>query len=150
MQDTLPPESWQINAGDPEALTRLLDLPDLAVTALEYDARLDCIVVRCAYQRDVAICPRCGTLSAQPHQDEPRAVRDLPLVGHVCYVEFPSRRFKCAQCRRPFTEVLEAVAPQARRTRRYEQHLFAQCRSSTIQDVARRERLGDKTVEGLY
>ena len=150
MPATIAPESWQINASDPVALTRLLDLSDFAVTAVEYDAHLDCLVVRCAHMRDVAVCPACGTLSAQAHQYKPRAVRDLALAGHACRLEFTARRFKCVPCRRPFTEPLETVAPQARCTRRYEQYLFAQCRGSTIQDVCRRERLGYKTVEGRY
>jgi len=150
MLSTIPPDSWQINATDPQALTRLLALPEFVVRALEYDERLDCLVVLCEHAHDSARCPTCGTRSARPHQYEPRTVRDLPVVGRVCYLEFAGRRFTCPQCRRPFTEVLEAVAPHARCTRRYERYLFAQCRGSTIQDVARRERLGYKTVEGLY
>lgn len=150
MHATIPRDSWHINADDPRALTRLLDLPESVVTALEYDDRLDCLVVLCQPVHDAAVCPACGAVSAQPHQYEPRAVRDLPVAGRICYLEFPGRRFKCARCRRPFTEVLEAVAPQARCTRRYAQYLFAQCRGSTIQDVARHERLGYKTVEGCY
>ncbi len=150
MLGTILRDSWHSNADDPRALTRLLDVPEFVVTALEYDDRLDCLVVRCQLADGVAVCPECGTVSAQPHQYEPRTVRDLPVAGRVCYLEFPGRRFKCARCRRPFTEVLEAVAPQARCTRRYAQYLFAQCRGSTIQEVARRERLGYKTVEGGY
>jgi transposase len=150
MACTIPPTSWQVNATDPLALTRVLGLPEFVVTALEYDERLDCVVVRCDHVRDTARCPGCGTWSPHPHQYESRAVRDLALAGRRCSLEFASRRFKCTHCRRPFTEVLEAVAPQARRTRRYEVYLFDQCRSSTLQDVARRERLGYKTVEGLY
>jgi len=150
MLHTIPPDSWQIKATDPLALTHLLDLPEFAVAGLEYDDRLDCLVVHCTHVRDAAQCPACGTWSSHPHQYEPRAVRDLSWAGHVCYLEFPRRRFKCARCRRPFTEVVEAVAPQARCTRRYERYLFAQCRGSTIQDVGRRERLSYKTVEGRY
>ncbi len=150
MPSTIAAPSWQVNASDPLALTRLLDLPGFVVQALEYDERLECLVVRCEHARDTARCPSCGTRSSHPHQYEPRTVRDLALAGQVCYLEFASRRFKCARCRRPFTEVLEAVAPQARCTRRYQQHLVAQCRGSTLQDVARRERLGYKTVEGCY
>ncbi len=150
MAGTIPRDSWQLNAGDPQALTRLLDLPEFVVTALEYDDRLDRVMVRCRQVDAAAVCPACGTVSAHPHQYESRTVRDLSVAGRACYLEFPSRRFKCARCRRPFTEVLEAVAPLARRTRRYEEWLFAQCRGSTIQDVHRRERLGYKAVEGLY
>lgn len=150
MGGTIPRDSWRLNAGDPHALTRLLDLPEFVVTALEYDDRLDRVLVRCRQVHAAAVCPACGSVSAHPHQYEWRTVRDLPVAGRACYLEFPSRRFKCARCRRPFTEVLEAVAPLARRTRRYEEWLFEQCRGSTIQDVHRRERLGYKAVEGLY
>ncbi len=62
----------------------------------------------------------------------------------------PARRFKCARCRRPFTERLAAIAPQARSTRRYADYLFEQCRGTTIQAVHRREGLGYKAVEGVY
>jgi len=150
MSRTIPRASWQLNAADPSVLTRVLGLPEFVVTRLEYDDHRDWLVVRCEPVRDVAVCPHCGTPSARLHQHKPRTVRDLSLAGYDCRLEFPSRRFKCRPCRRPFTEGLEAVAPQARYTRRYGQHLFAQCRGSSIQEVARRERLGYKAVEGLY
>ncbi len=121
MHATIPRDSWHINADDPRALTRLLDLPEFVVTALEYDDRLDCLVVLCQPVHDAAVCPACGAVSAQPHQYAPRTVRDLPVAGRICYLGFPGRRFRCARCRRPFTEVLEAGAPQARCTRRYAQ-----------------------------
>ncbi len=150
MLRTIPPDIWQINAIEPQALTRLLALPEFVVRALEHDERLDCLVVLCEHAHATDRCPTCGTLSARPHQYAPRAVRDLSLAGQVCYLEFVGRRFTCPQCRQPFTEVLEAVAPHARCTRRYERYLFAPRRGSTIQDVARRERLGYKAVEGHY
>jgi len=149
MLSTIPPDSWQINAGDPDVLTRLLGLAEFVVTRVEYDDRLDCVMVLCAHAHDVAACPACGTLSSRPQQYATRTVRDLSVAGQSCRLECSRRRFKCAVCGQPFTEVLAAIAPQARCTRRYEQYRFAPCRGSTLQDVARRERLGYKTVAGL-
>ncbi len=77
-------------------------------------------------------------------------MRDLPLAGQVGYLAFSARRFQCEHGQRPFTETLEAVAPYARCTQRYEQYLFELCRGTTIQAVSRRERLGYRMVEGIY
>ena len=73
------------------------------------------------------VCPTCQQLTEQVHQATRRAVRDLPLNGRVCYLEFTRRRFWCERCQRPFSEELDSIAPYARLTRRYEWHVFALC-----------------------
>lgn len=150
MLDSIPNDSWFVKAGDPQALNRLLGLDEFRVIGIEYDDRLTCIVVLCEHVWDVAVCPRCQQLSDQVHQYHRRVVRDVAWAGHVCYLEFSARRFKCAHCRRPFTEVMEAIRPHSRCTRRYEQYLCEQLRDMSIQRVSRQEQLGYKQVEGLY
>ena len=150
MERSIPTESWQVNADDPVALTTLLGLPELSVTRLEYDANRDLLLVLCHPQYDVAVCPTCDTVAVQIHDRKERWVRDLPWAGNHCALVIPVRRFRCDHCRRPFTERLEAIAPLARSTQRYEHYLFEQCRGTTIQAVHRRERLGYKAVEGVY
>jgi len=150
MERSLATESWQVNADDPVALTALLDLPEVTVTGLEYDAQLDLLLVVCHPRYDVAVCPTCDTVSAQVHDSNARRVRDVPWAGKRCSLVLPARRFKCARCRRPFTEPHAALAPRARYTRRYEDYLFEQCRGTTIQAVHRREGLGYKAVEGAF
>jgi transposase len=150
MASSIATESWQVNANDPLALTYLLDLPEFTVTGLEYDAHVDLLLVWCHPRHDLAVCSTCDTVSAQVHDSKERWVRDLPWAGKRCALVLPVRRFKCASCRRPFTERLESVAPLARYTRRYEHYLFEQCRGTTIQAVHRREGLGYKAVEGVY
>jgi transposase len=150
VSDSIPNGSWFVKAGDPQALSRLLDLDEFRVTGLEYDDRLACLVVLCEHVWDVAVCPNCQQLSTQVHQYHRRVVRDVAWAGHVCYLEFAARRFKCAHCRRPFTEVMGAISPHGRCTRRYERYLFEQCRDTAIQVVSRHEQLGYKMVEGIY
>jgi transposase len=150
MWRSIATESWQVNADDPLALTYLLGLPEFTVTGLEYDAHFDLLLVFCHPVYDVAVCPTCETLSAQVHDRHERWVRDVPWADKRCVLVLPARRFKCARCRRPFTERFAAIAPLARYTQRYEQYLFEQCRGTTIQAVHRREGLGYKAVEGVY
>jgi len=49
-------------------------------------------------------------------QSQRRFVRDLPVSGQVCYLEFTARRFLCGRCARPFTEALPSLASHARYT----------------------------------
>lgn len=150
MLDSIPNASWFVKADDPQALTRLLGLSEFMVSGVEYDDRLDCLIVFCQHVWDVALCPKCQQPSTHVHQYHRRVVRDLAWGGRRCYLEFSARRFKCDHCRRPFTEVLEAINPHGRCTQRYEQHLFERCRDTTLQAVSRQERLGYKLVEGIY
>ncbi len=120
MGRSIATESWQVNAEDPLALTYLLDLPEFTVTSLEYAAPLDLLLVGCQPCYDVAVCPTCDTVSAHLHDRKERLVRDVPWAGKPCALVIPARRFKCARCRRPFTEQHAAIAPQARYTQRYE------------------------------
>lgn len=98
--------SWRVNADDPTALTRLLDLPDLIVTGLEYDDFHETVIVLCEHAGNVAVCPTCRQPSPHPYQRKRRVVRDLPWAGKRCLLEFWARRFFCARCGGPFTEEL--------------------------------------------
>jgi transposase len=150
MESSIATESWQVNADDPLALTYLLGLAEFTVTRLEYDAHLDLLLVFCHPRDAVAVCPTCATVSAHLHESKERCVRDVPWAGQRTVLVISTRGFACDICRRPFTERLEAIAPLARYTRRYEQYLFEQCRGTTIQAVHRREGLGYKAVEGVF
>ena len=150
MHPSIPDGSWRVNANDPTALTRLLDLPDLAVTGLEYDDTQDTLHVFCKLQTTTAVCPTCGQSQSQIHQYSKRALRDLPWSGKPCLLEVTTRRFYCVACQCPFREELDWLPRNSRLTARYRQFVFAQCRRTPLQAVAQQERLGYKTVERLY
>jgi transposase len=132
------------------ALTRLLDLPDLCVTGLEYDDVQETLHVFCALQAATAVCPTCQQRQSQIHQYSKRAIRDLPWSGKPCLLEVATRRFYCSDCQCPFREELEWLPRNSRLTARYRQFIFAQCRRTPLLAVAQRERLGYKSVERLY
>ena len=139
-----------INALDPAALTRLLDLEELTVTALELQPHVHQLYLHCTPTSAVAVCPHCHTASGQIHQAHRRTIRDLPWGPWTCYLHLTRRRFWCAPCARPFTEALTALAPWARTTRRLAAAVVAAVPSTTIQAVATTRALGYKAVEGLF
>ncbi len=144
------PDHWSVNADDPTALTRLLALPELVVTTVEYAAGRGGVVLHCRLVARSTLCPTCAQSTTRLHQVAHAAVRDLAWAGQPCYLEVPVRRFACATCRHPFTERLDTVAPYGRFTQRYAASLVAQCCSTAFLTVARREGLGYKAVEGCF
>jgi transposase len=145
---SIPPALECIQADDPLALTHCLHLPELVVTQLTFLRALGWLLIAVHSPAPTAPCPRCGQASAQVHQYHTRLVRDLAWADLRCVLQLVRRRFKCATCRRPFTEPLAALAPYARTTQRYAAHLLAAVRTATIAQVARAEQHGYHAVEG--
>ena len=137
-----------IQADDPLALTHCLHLPALVVTQLTFLRTLGWLLIAVHSPAPTAPCPRCGQVSTQVHQYHTRLVRDLAWADLRCVLHLVRRRFKCATCRRPFTEPLAALAPHARTTTRYAAHLLATVRTATVAQVARAEQHGYHAVEG--
>ena len=148
--DSIPPDHELINAQDPQALTRLLNLPEFVVTHLEVAHWLGWRVFHVRAQAASAPCPRCQHVCTHVHQYHSRSVRDVPYNGQTCWLQVSVRRFKCPRCRRPFTEQFATLPRRARTTPRYAAHLVAACRQSSLAAVARREAVGYKTVDSVY
>lgn len=150
MLQSIPDDSWRLDANDPHALTRLLDLPGLVVRGLEYYEVQGTLHLFCELSTKSASCPTCGLESEYVHQYTKRSVRDLPLAGRPCFLEFVARRFYCFVCRCPFREELDWLPRCVRLTARYRHAVFEACRQTNLKAVSQQERLGYRTVERLY
>lgn len=150
MDESIEEGSWQVKAGDPEALSKLLGIEELRVRGAEYDERVGVVILDCVVRSEVASCPRCGIVSQRVHQRQRRQVRDVAISGRHCLLEFTQRRFQCKWCARPFTESFTSIAPWRRQTRRYERYLFECCRGQSLAAVARQEGLSYEAVATIY
>jgi len=133
-------------------LSTLLGLPGLIVTeyAIERQERQEVLHVFCRHEHKMAICPRCGQVSDTLHEQEERCIRHLAIWGKTTYVHFPSRRFDCKQCKKPFTESLSWVENKRRESTAYELHVYEQCKHTDQAAVAEREGLHVETVAGIF
>ena len=92
-------------------LTELLGVATLTVTmfCLRREGELEVLHLWCTHREDVAICPRCGTICKNVHEEKQRCVRHLDIWGKKTCLHFYSRRFMCESCGKPFTEELSFV-----------------------------------------
>ncbi len=133
-----------------EALNHLLGLPDLRVERYHFDQD-GTLFIEVQPVFPIAVCPKCKTIADTLHDyDELRRVRDCSVWGAPCYLVWRPRRFDCARCGKPFTEISSAAEPNRRFTPRYEQYIFRLCRGSDLSRVASLEDLSDDEAEGIY
>lgn len=78
-----------------------------------------------------------------------RRVRDLPCGEFRIYLQLEARRVDCRRCGAVKRERLEDLLEHSLHSKRYARHIGRQCRTQSIADVARSERLDWQTVKRL-
>lgn len=133
-------------------LSALLGLPGMVVTeyALERQEGREVLHIFCQHAHEVAVCPRCGQMSDEVHEQEERCIRHLDIWGKATYVHFPARRFECKRCGKPFTETLAWLEARRRESIAYEWHVYEQCQHTAQAAVAEREGLHSETVKSIF
>ena len=132
-------------------LTELLDIATLFVTmyALRREGDQDILHLWCVHREDVALCPHCGSLSMDVHQEENRCIRHLDVWGKKTLLHFLSRRFQCTDCGKVFSEKLPFVNSHRRQSSAFEVHIYQSCLAATCKAVAVREGLSQSTVREI-
>ena len=120
-------------------LTELLGISMLIVTmySLRREGDHEVLHLWCAHREEIAICPVCGKISDSIHDEEKRCIRHLDIWGKKTFIHFTSRRFKCEQCDKAFTEQLPFVEEYRRQTLAFEKHIYESCLSSNRKKVAK-------------
>jgi transposase len=135
-----------------ETLNELLGIRELVVTeyAFEQQGHVATVHIICEHRYEVAVCPRCGEVSTALHESEMRCVRHLDIWGKMTLLHFPSRRFDCDKCKKPFTEKLPWIEEQRRQTLAFERHIYQQCQQASKSAVAQNDCLHFKTVSTIF
>jgi transposase len=133
-------------------LTELLGIAALIVTmySLRREGDHDVLHLWCAHREEIAICPVCGAISDSKHDEEQRSVRHLDIWGKKTFIYFISRRFKCNQCDKVFTEQLPFVEDHRRQTIAFEHQIYDSCLSSNRKKVAKQIGLSQSTVRDIF
>jgi transposase len=133
-------------------LTDLLGIPTLIVKMynLRREGNHEVLHLLCAHREDIAFCPSCGTISESIHAEEQRCVRHLDIWGKKTFLHFLSRRLRCEQCGKVFTEQLPFVEEHRRQTTAFERHIYESCLSSNKKKVAEQVDLSQYTVRDVF
>lgn len=133
-------------------LTELLAIATLFVKmyALRREGDQEVLHLWCVHREEVALCTHCGCLSTDSHQDEARCIRHLDIWGKKTFLHFLSRRFKCEDCGKVFTEELPFVDSHRRQSKDFEMHVYQSCLKTTRKAVAEGEGLSQSTVKEIF
>jgi len=129
-------------------ITKLLDIQELIV--IDIEIKKDEVVLKCKNRFDYGVCPDCDYISSTLHENIQKCIRDVPLLGKRCFIQFTHRRFFCEKCRDTFMERLSFLELNGIYTNRYEQYVYHLCRENTITFVSQFEHLGYDATEGIY
>jgi transposase len=136
-----------------DTLSILLGLPGMVVTEYALEKQEDgqeVLHIFCHHAHEVAQCPCCGQVSQDLHEEAERSIRHLDIWGKITYVHFPSRRFDCKHCKKPFTEALSWIETKRRESNAYELYVYKQCKDTDLDAVAEKERLHPETVRLIF
>jgi len=135
-----------------ETLNELLGIAELEVIEYGFEHLDNEMIVHiiCKHRHEVAICPRCGEVSAALHESEMRCVRHLDIWGKMTFLHFPSRRFDCDRCKKPFTETLPWIEEKRRQSSAFERYIYQRCQQTSKSAVAQSEHLHFKTVSTIF
>lgn len=144
--------SIEFKEATDKTFTELLGIATLFVTmySLRREGDQDVLHLWCVHREEVAFCPHCGCLSMNVHQEENRCIRHLNLWGKKTFLHFLSRRFKCQDCGKVFSEQLPFVDSHRRQSSAFEMHIYESCLIATRKSVAIREMLSHSTVKEIF
>lgn len=131
-----------------------LDIPDVEVMDIKGNKKGDYIIT-VESTINGTNCRQCGREISKFHShDRAITLRHLPILGHQVYIRLRPKRYECSFCtskkhRKISTQQLDWYRPKSPHTKAYEEQVLLQLVNSTIQDVARKEKLGYEAVLGI-
>lgn len=133
-------------------LTEFLGLPSLVVNmySLRREGKHEVLHLWCGHRTDIAFCPSCMNISESIHAEKHRCIRHLDIWAKKTFLHFMSRRFKCEQCGKVFTEQLQFAEERRRQTIAFEEHIYESCSKSNRKKVAKQADLSQSTVRDIF
>ncbi len=129
-------------------LTEILNIPGNFVSSYQLLEAVG-ILLHIEPEQQQATCPRCGRQSQKLYQNHWHLTKDLPLSGQPAYLRVNRRQFKCDQCKKPFSELLNYVSPKRNYTKRLVQEIVGQVLDSDIRSVAERNDLSESEIQTM-
>ncbi|CBN53926.1 ISL3 family transposase [Kamptonema sp. PCC 6506] len=128
-------------------MTKLLNLPKVLVENSQQTE--DTLIIFVKSDKKTALCPRCGQKSHRLHQNQRHLVKDLPIGNREVVLSVNRRRFKCKNCQKPFSEILDFVPEKKSFTYRYAEAITQQVIHSDLKNVAHNNGLTAEEVESM-
>ena len=128
-------------------LTQILNLPGVIVK--EQKIFNQTIILEVEKRSKTARCPLCNSVSRRLHQNHFSLIKDLPWGEKEVFLRINRRQFKCNNCRKPFSELLDFVGKRQKYTKRYAVTITEKVVKSDLRNVAIENNLTEAQVESM-
>jgi len=145
----LPNQHITEEAVTTEAILVPLDLEEFHIVKQQWLAN-GTISVEVMATTTQATCPRCHTRCVKIHDTRPRKKRDRALREHPVELIILKRRFRCFQCRTPFTEPDTACGWRRKTTARLREAIGQLAYTQPISHVATASGVGPRFVQECF
>ncbi|BAY06373.1 ISL3 family transposase (plasmid) [Anabaena sp. PCC 7938] len=133
---------------DIKVLTELLDLDDVKVISHRLHSGIG-IMLKTESKKLYSTCPNCGTTSHKLHQNHRHIIKDLPFGENPVFLEINRRQFKCAVCKKPFSEDLDFVSKKRTYTKRLADKTIQEVLENDINSVASKGIVTTEEIERM-
>ncbi len=96
-----------------------------------------------------SICPSCGNISSNIHQNHWYRVRDIPMSEYNVFLNVNRRRFKCLHCEKVFSEELDFVKKRRTYTIRLAEKVVKEVLETDVINTAKRNGITPAEIETL-
>ncbi|MBD2421790.1 ISL3 family transposase [Anabaena cylindrica FACHB-243] len=131
-----------------KVLTELLDLDDVKVISHRLHSGIG-IMLKTESKKLYSTCPNCGTTSHKLHQNHRHIIKDLPFGENPVFLEINRRQFKCAVCKKPFSEDLDFVSKKRTYTKRLADKTIQEVLENDINSVASKGIVTTEEIERM-
>ncbi len=129
-------------------LDNLLNFPHVTVLSCQQKEKF--IFLKLELLNEGIVCPHCQTYTDNLHQNRPILVRDLSIFGQGVYLKVPRRQFICSHCDKYPTEELSWIDKGRNYTKRYEEYIYEQVKTLTVEQVSVTEKLSSEKVQNIF
>jgi len=123
-----------------------LDIESLTIISQEIDKKGN-VIIAVESKKTKSPCHKCGKPATKRYgYAPPIQVRHLPIFDRPVYLQIKPVRYQCDHCGTVTTEQYDWCERKAKTTKGLDDYLARRMINSTAVDVARKERIGYKTV----
>lgn len=129
-------------------ITQVINIESIKVINYHFITE-DEIVIDVENKIKKAVCPDCGTITEKIHQSHWYRVRDIPMSANHVFLNVNHRRFKCCQCKKVFSELLDFVKARRSYSKRLATKVIKEVLETNVESAARRNRITSSEIETL-
>jgi transposase len=96
------------------------------------------------------VCPVCGSNAVDKHGRRIRHARDVNLRQKLVGIDIKSRRYRCKECGKTFSETYDSIDPKAKMTNRLKEQIQQETLRKPFIDILKKYSISSETARRVF